>query len=175
MATTIISRIQILVGRFGTVMKASNKQEWLKAQSWLEAAERQLIQLKILPVDEAAANEFERLRQIKSLRKIGLAQTDDRLHRPRSKGHPCHAQRQRLQADPEPPNRELGQLRPKANSMSIIPYRFLVRVMYACPFVADMPRDDDSLIQLPDSARIEPFSEIDAAPRRFCRSTAWLE
>lgn len=50
--------------------------------------------------------------------------------------------------------------------MSVVPYRFLVRMMYGCPYVADMPGDgEESLIELPESARLDPFAEIDAAPR----------
>src|SRR5580704_15220418 len=60
--------------------------------------------------------------------------------------------------------------------MSVIPYRFLVRLMYACPHVADMPRDgDDSLIELPESARLDSFSEIDAAPSFADVRLAWNE
>lgn len=60
--------------------------------------------------------------------------------------------------------------------MSVIPYRFLVRVMYSCPHVADMPGDDeDSLLDLPESARLDPFAEIDAAPRFADVRLAWNE
>ena len=60
--------------------------------------------------------------------------------------------------------------------MSVIPYRFLVRLMYACPYVADLPRDDeDALLELPESARLDPFAEIDAAPRFADVRLAWNE
>lgn len=60
--------------------------------------------------------------------------------------------------------------------MSVIPYRFLVRLMYSCPHVADMPRDeDDCLIELPDAAKLDPFAEIDAAPRFADVRLAWNE
>jgi hypothetical protein len=50
--------------------------------------------------------------------------------------------------------------------MSLIPYRFLVRVKYSCPFIAAMPSDDEeSLIDLPDSAKLDAFSAIDNAPQ----------
>jgi hypothetical protein len=58
--------------------------------------------------------------------------------------------------------------------MSVIPYRFLVRLMYSCPHVADMPRDDDDcLIDLPEAASIDPFAEIDGAPRFADVRLAW--
>lgn len=60
--------------------------------------------------------------------------------------------------------------------MSLIPYRFLIRLMYACPQVEDMPLDgDDRLIDLPESARLDPFAEIDAAPRFADVRLGWNE
>jgi hypothetical protein len=60
--------------------------------------------------------------------------------------------------------------------MSIIPYRFLVRVKYPCPFVAAMPQDgDECLIDLPEAARVDPFAEIDAAPRFADVRLGWNE
>jgi hypothetical protein len=60
--------------------------------------------------------------------------------------------------------------------MSVIPYRFLVRLMYSCPHVAAMPMDDaESLINLPESARLDPFAEIDTAPRFADVRLAWNE
>lgn len=46
----------------------------------------------------------------------------------------------------------------------IVPNRFLVRVAHLCPFVKDVPRDtdeDDHLIELPESARLRNFAELD--------------
>lgn len=60
--------------------------------------------------------------------------------------------------------------------MSVIPYRFLFRLMYACPHVAEMPREDeDCLIDLPESARLESFSEIDSAPKFADVRLGWNE
>ena len=60
--------------------------------------------------------------------------------------------------------------------MSIIPYRLLVRLMYTCPHVADLPREnDDCLIELPESARIDPFAAIDAAPHFADVRLGWNE
>lgn len=72
-ATTIISRIEILRGRFASVLKAANKEEWLRAQDWLANDERSLAKLKIVPIDEQSADEFERLKTTKKVRKMGLA------------------------------------------------------------------------------------------------------
>lgn len=58
--------------------------------------------------------------------------------------------------------------------MSVIPYRFLLRLRYACPHIADMPRDDeDCLIELPTEATLDLFAEIDAAPRFADVRLAW--
>lgn len=42
----------------------------------------------------------------------------------------------------------------------MIPSRFMVRVAYPCPFVAEMPRGKgDHLFELPESARLDPLSD----------------
>jgi hypothetical protein len=46
----------------------------------------------------------------------------------------------------------------------IVPNQFLVRVAHPCPYVKDAPRDtdeDDSLIDLPESARLRNFADLD--------------
>lgn len=49
--------------------------------------------------------------------------------------------------------------------MPLIPNRFLVRFLYACPYVKDLPLDaEDSLIELPEAARLDPFADMDDAP-----------
>ncbi len=69
-ARSIITRIQILQGRFDTVMKAANQDEWLRAQVWLDDTEHRLAELTIIPINEAAADEFESLRLSKRTRKM---------------------------------------------------------------------------------------------------------
>jgi hypothetical protein len=60
--------------------------------------------------------------------------------------------------------------------MPLVPNRFLVRLLYACPFVKDMPRDDDeSLIELPESARLDPFADTDGAPNFADVRLGWNE
>jgi hypothetical protein len=60
--------------------------------------------------------------------------------------------------------------------MPLIPSRFLVRLLYACPFVKNMPfEDDESLIGLPDSARLDPFADLDGAPNFADVRLGWNE
>src|SRR5579884_1157821 len=47
-------------------------------------------------------------------------------------------------------------------TMSVVPYRFLFRVAYPCPYVPDVPREDaDGLLDLPESCRLEGFDEME--------------
>ena len=60
--------------------------------------------------------------------------------------------------------------------MPLVPNRFLVRLLYACPYVKDMPRDDEeSLIELPDAARLDPFADLDNAPQFADVRLGWNE
>lgn len=60
--------------------------------------------------------------------------------------------------------------------MPLVPNRFLVRLLYACPFVKDMPRDDEeALIELSESARLEPFADMDGAPNFADVRLGWNE
>ncbi len=46
----------------------------------------------------------------------------------------------------------------------IVPNRFLLRVCHPCPFVKDAPRDNDDdeyLVELPESARLDNFAALD--------------
>src|SRR5262249_34999817 len=69
--TTVISRIEMLEGRFAAVMKAADGIQLLFAQQRLEQSENHLRGVPILAVDSASAAEFDRLRQNKKLKKIG--------------------------------------------------------------------------------------------------------
>jgi tRNA(fMet)-specific endonuclease VapC len=71
--TSVISRIEVLQGRFASVLKAADGDELVKAQQRLVVAEQSLAKITIVPIDTAAADEFERLRQEKKLKKIGRA------------------------------------------------------------------------------------------------------
>src|SRR5262245_18997740 len=71
MAMTIVSRIEILQGRFAALLKAANGQELRRAQHRLDQTAERLAEIpKVIPIDDSAADEFDRLRQNKKLRKI---------------------------------------------------------------------------------------------------------
>ena len=71
--TTIITKIELLRGRFEFLLKAASGTDLLRAQQWLVGTEELLAQILIVPMDEAAAFEFYRLRAANRLRKIGRA------------------------------------------------------------------------------------------------------
>lgn len=60
----------------------------------------------------------------------------------------------------------------------IIPNRFLVRVAHPCPYVKDMPDDSDAadhLVELPESARLRNFAELDGLANFADVRLAWNE
>lgn len=60
--------------------------------------------------------------------------------------------------------------------MALVPNRFLVRLLYACPYVNDMPGDgDESLIELPEVARLDSFADLDGAPQFADVRLGWNE
>lgn len=70
---TIITKIELLRGRFEFVLKAESGASVLRAYELLAHTEDLLAQLQILPFDAEAAAHFDRLRAQSSLRKIGRA------------------------------------------------------------------------------------------------------
>jgi tRNA(fMet)-specific endonuclease VapC len=70
-ATTIITRIEILRGRFDFVLKAATGSELLRAQQLLARSEELLAQMIVVPLNEIAVEHFERLQATKSVRKVG--------------------------------------------------------------------------------------------------------
>jgi predicted nucleic acid-binding protein len=70
-ATTVISRIQVLQGRFNSVLKAADGAQLERAREQLARAEAALARITIVPLDAAAEAEFDRLRQNRKLKKIG--------------------------------------------------------------------------------------------------------
>jgi len=72
-ATTVITRIEFLRGRFDYLLKASDGEHLQRAQQWLIQSERDLSKFVILPIDSAVATGFDRPRHNKKLRKIGRA------------------------------------------------------------------------------------------------------
>lgn len=71
--TTIITKIEMLQGRFEFLLKAATGEELLRAQHWLDRTEGLLAQIIVIPIDEVVAAQFTRLRALKNLRKIGRA------------------------------------------------------------------------------------------------------
>lgn len=70
---TIITKIELLRGRFDFVLKAEGGAGILRAQEFLTRTEDLLAHLQILPFDAAAAAQFDRLRIQSSVSKIGRA------------------------------------------------------------------------------------------------------
>jgi tRNA(fMet)-specific endonuclease VapC len=74
LAVTIISRIEILRGRFDSLLKAADGAELQRGQQRLAEAERDLARIPMmLPVNADAAQVFDHLREKKKLKKIGRA------------------------------------------------------------------------------------------------------
>ena len=69
--TTIITKIELLRGRFDFLLKAATGPELLRAQRLLVRTDELLAQIPVVPMDEAAAAQFDRLRGMKRLQKIG--------------------------------------------------------------------------------------------------------
>jgi tRNA(fMet)-specific endonuclease VapC len=72
-ATTIISRIEVLQGRFAFLLKAADAEQLLRAQEWLRNTEADLLRFRIVPLEAGAARHFSHLRQHKKLKAIGRA------------------------------------------------------------------------------------------------------
>jgi tRNA(fMet)-specific endonuclease VapC len=68
---TIATRVEALTGRLAFMMRAANGEELLRAQQWLQRTEADLARLPVVPFDDAAAAEFDRLLGTKGLKKIG--------------------------------------------------------------------------------------------------------
>lgn len=71
LATTVISRVELLRGRFDFLVKANDGEQLLRAQRLLDETDQRLSELLILQIDHVAAATFDRLRSHRSLRKIG--------------------------------------------------------------------------------------------------------
>lgn len=71
--TTIITKIELLRGRFDYALKAATSAKLLRAQQLLARTEQLLEQITIVPFDRDAAVQFDRLQKVKSLKKIGRA------------------------------------------------------------------------------------------------------
>jgi hypothetical protein len=60
--------------------------------------------------------------------------------------------------------------------MPLIPHRFLIRVAHPCRYIKDMPRtDDDRLLELPESCRIDNLAAMDDKRNFADLRLAWNE
>ena len=71
--TTVITKVELLRGRIDFLLKAAKGADVVRAQQWLTRTEELLAQILIVPFDEIAAKEFDRLLANKAHRKIGRA------------------------------------------------------------------------------------------------------
>ena len=69
--TTIITWIEIVRGRFEFLLKADTTEQFLRAQQLLLDSDRRLRKTLMVPLDRAALDQFQSLRRVKGLKKIG--------------------------------------------------------------------------------------------------------
>jgi tRNA(fMet)-specific endonuclease VapC len=72
-ATTIVTKVEILQARHDYLLKAADGQHVLRAQNWLQRSEELLEQIIVIPFDQSAATEFDQLRKQRKLKKLGRA------------------------------------------------------------------------------------------------------
>jgi tRNA(fMet)-specific endonuclease VapC len=70
-ATTIVTRVEILRGRFDFLLKAADGAQLQRAQHWLDQSEADLRKLPVVTIDARSAAQFDKLRKHKKLIKIG--------------------------------------------------------------------------------------------------------
>jgi tRNA(fMet)-specific endonuclease VapC len=73
LAITVITKVEVLRGRYDFLLKASDGIQLQRAQTWLEQVEVELEGWNVVRVNAVVAAEFDRLRQIKALKKVGRA------------------------------------------------------------------------------------------------------
>lgn len=73
MAVPVITRIEVLKGRFEAILKAADGASAFRAVERLRASEVYLAKFQVIPFDASAGGEFDRLLADKSLRKVGRA------------------------------------------------------------------------------------------------------
>src|SRR5438128_5115764 len=66
--TTIITWIEIVRGRFEFLLKADTTEQFLRAQKLLLESDRRLREILVAPLDRAALERFQSLRQEKGLK-----------------------------------------------------------------------------------------------------------
>src|SRR5437016_6206881 len=71
-AIAVVTRIELLKGRFDFLLKAADTAQLLRAQELLTRTDELLATIpRILLIDAAVTAEFDRLRGVKGLRQIG--------------------------------------------------------------------------------------------------------
>jgi tRNA(fMet)-specific endonuclease VapC len=68
---TIITKAELLRGRIDYLLKATDGESLLRAQFLLTQTEQLLNDLRIIPFEQTAVEQFERLKSQRSLRKMG--------------------------------------------------------------------------------------------------------
>jgi tRNA(fMet)-specific endonuclease VapC len=66
----VVVRMEVLQGRFASLFKAADGEELNRGQQRLDRAEQDLLAFRVLSITDSTAAEFDRLRQIKRLKKI---------------------------------------------------------------------------------------------------------
>lgn len=67
---TIVTRMEILQGRFASIVKAANEEELLKAMDRFRVSRELLDSFRLLEVDNAAAKHFKQMMKAKKLPKM---------------------------------------------------------------------------------------------------------
>jgi tRNA(fMet)-specific endonuclease VapC len=75
-AITIVTHVELFRGRFAAVVSAATGAECLAAQHRLEHTQTQLAGAEVVPITEEVAEQFDALRSLKKLNKMGAG---DRL------------------------------------------------------------------------------------------------
>jgi len=73
LAIPIVARIEVLQGRFASILKAEDGERLWRAQQYLTKSEEYISDLKIVRVNEASAEQFDLLRKDRKLKKLGRA------------------------------------------------------------------------------------------------------
>jgi hypothetical protein len=59
--------------------------------------------------------------------------------------------------------------------MPLVPHRFLFRVAYPCRYAADVPREGDDLLDLPEECRLDNLADMDGRPNFADVRLGWNE
>ena len=107
-AITLITQIEALRGRYDAVMKAENGTHVLRNLQGLERTINHLALFEVVPFNEAAAVQFDRLIETKGLKRIGPGRSVDGQYCPGKQGNTGDPQSERLPKSAWLANRETG-------------------------------------------------------------------